>query len=596
MVMSTSITAPFQVTPTGFLLHGKPFQVRSGELHFARIPREYWRHRLEMARAMGLNTVCAYLFWNIHEPAPGEFVFSDIGDVKAFVLLAQEVGLKVILRPGPYACAEWDFGGLPAWLLAIPNLRLRCSFPPFVEAARRYLLRVGEELAPLQITRGGPILLVQVENEYGSYGDDHEYMTVVRDTLREAGFDVPLFTCDGPGAFERGSVDGAFPVANFNDDPAAAFKILKDFSPDTPTMCGEYYPGWFDHWGVEHHTRTMDSMLHDLETMLQSSSGFSIYMFHGGTSFGFTAGANADLDGRFMPQTTSYDYDAPLDEAGRPTAKFHALRELFGRFPEAEAGLLPAVPESNPVISIAPIAFTQSASLFENLPATIHDVQPRSMEHYGQNNGLILYRSRLFRGQEAPLTIRELHDYGLVFTGGEHIATLDRRLGQNRVQIAQREADLDIDILVEGMGRINYGPFILDPKGITGRVEFPVPFAAGLVMNWEVYPLPLDAAYMSALQFNDEPATGPAFHRAVFDLESVGDTFLDTRGWNKGFVWINGHNLGRHWEIGPQQTLYVPGCWLKQGDNEIILFDFESKSRGTVQGLAEPVLDEVGGK
>lgn len=579
-----------EVTERGFSLGAQPFQMRSGELHFARVPRPYWRHRLEMARAMGLNTVCAYLFWNLHEPRPGKFYFQDQADVRAFVELAHEVGLKVVLRPGPYACAEWDFGGLPAWLLAESDVRLRCSDAKFVAAARRYLLRVGDELADLQVSEDGPILLVQVENEYGSYGDDKNYLAAVRDALRDAGFTVPFFTCDGPDALERGSIEGAFVAANFNDGPAESFEKLKQFDARLPRVCGEYYPGWFDHWGAAHRTRSTASIVPEVELMLREAAGFSIYMFHGGTSFGFGAGANADLNGNFLPQTTSYDYDAPLNEAGQPTPKFHALRELF----REQESQMPPIPASQPTISIPPIEFSESAPLLDHLPAPIFDVLPRPMECYGQSNGLILYRSTLPAGPETPLTIRELHDYGLVFVDGERLATLDRRLGQNRVSVPAREETARLEILVEGMGRVNYGPFMVDRKGITERVEFPFPYPAGVIMNWEIHLLPLGAAEVANLPFSTDSNSGPAFQRANFELETVGDTFLDMRGWNKGYVWVNGHNLGRFWHIGPQQTLYLPGCWLREGENEIIVFDFDSRPHRTVQGLSEPILNEIG--
>lgn len=582
----------FMVSGQTFLYDGKPFQIRSGEMHFARIPRDYWRQRLELAKAMGLNTVCAYLFWNQHEPRPGDFDFSGNADAGSFVRMAKETGLKVILRPGPYSCAEWDFGGMPPWLLAIPDIRLRCSDARFVAAARRYLLRVGKELAPLQATRGGPIILVQVENEYGSYGDDKAYLAAIRDALRDAGFDVPLFTCDGPEALARGSVAGAIPVANFGSSPGENLAALRRFSPGTPAACGEYYPGWFDHWGEEHHTREARAIMPDIEELLNTAAGFSIYMFQGGTSFGFCAGANARPDGRYEPVVTSYDYDAPLDEAGRPTPKYFALRALFAKHqPAGEA--LPEVPTAEPAAPVPPILFTESASLFDNLPDPIADIQPRPMEAYGQSQGLILYRSSLDPGNRAPLTVRELHDYGLIFVGGRLLGTLDRRAGEKRIEIPARDSRVPLDILVEAMGRVNYGPFMIDRKGITERVEFPVPYPAGVVMNWQVYPLPLDGAYLAGLRYLPAARAGPAFHRGRFLIRSPSDTFLDLRGWNKGMVWVNGHNLGRFWRVGPQQTLYLPGCWLRRGENEIVLFDFESAVRAPVPGLAEPVLNEV---
>lgn len=570
----------------GFLLDGQPFQIRSGEMHFARVPRPYWRHRLQMARAMGLNTVSAYLFWSVHEPRPGEFVFTGQADVAAYVRLAAAEGLKVILRPGPYACAEWDFGGLPPWLLATPDIRVRCSDARFTAAARRYLLAVGRELAKLQISRGGPILLVQVENEYGSYGDDHAYMAFLRDTLVEAGFDVPLFTCDGPGAFRRGSVAKTFPVANFPEGPEENLRELRAFSPDTPLACGEFYPGWFDHWGERNAPVGPERSTRVLGWMHERKISFSIYMFHGGTSFGYSAGANTGRNDEYQPTTSSYDYGSPLTEAGWPNTKFTALRTLFS---QDAAAPLPPVPATLPVIAVPRFSLTESAALFDHLPKPVRDVQPRPMEAYGQNYGLILYRSRLHAGPGAKLTIRELHDYGHVYLDGRRHAVLDRRLGQNATEIPVRPADVALDILVEAMGRVNYGPFILDRKGITDHVAFPVPYPAGIVMGWQVYNLPCDDAYLKKLKFGKKPRPGPAFHRGFFSVKATGDTFLDLRGWQKGLVWVNGHHLGRFWHIGPQQTLFLPGCWLKQGRNEVVVLDLESTGRGSLAGLKAPV-------
>ncbi|QYM79230.1 beta-galactosidase [Horticoccus luteus] len=574
----------------GFLRHGQPFQFRSGELHFSRVPRPYWRHRLRMMRAMGLNSVSPYLFWAVHEPQPGRFNFRGEADMAAFVRLAAQEGMNVILRPGPYVCAEWDFGGLPPWLLATPDIRVRCSDERYLTAMRRWLRRMGRELAPLQSTRGGPIILVQVENEYGSYGDDGAYLASVREALTEVGFDVPFFTCDGPDAVARGAVAGAFPVANFPLDPADAFAKLRAFSPATPLACGEFYPGTFDHWGESHNRVPISRSTEVVGWMLERKVSFSLYMAHGGTSFGFSAGANTGPAGEYQATVTSYDYDSPIDEGGGPTEKYRALRALIqAHTPER----LPPVPGPvAPAIAVRRFALTESAALLEHLPRPVRDPQPRPMEAYGQAHGLILYRSRLAAGAAGRLTVREVHDYGHVYLDGRRVAVLDRRLGQNAVDVAARPAAVQLDILVEAMGRVNYGPHILDRKGITQWVEFPVPYPAGVVMNWEVFNLPLDRTQWRRLKWRAGQVAGPAFHRGSFTLRTTGDTYLDLRGWSKGYVWINGHNLGRFWRIGPQQTLYVPGCWLKRGRNEVIVLDLEREKRGSVAGRRTPVLGE----
>ena len=339
----------FAIGTNDFLLDGRPFQIRCGEIHAARVPPEYWRHRLQMARAMGLNTVCAYLFWNLHEPQPGQFNWSGQADVAEFCRLAQQEGLWVILRPGPYSCAEWEMGGLPWWLLKDPAMRFRTREPQFMDPARRYLQEVGRVFGPLQITQGGPILMVQVENEYGFYGKDAQYMGELRQALLDAGFNVPLFACNPKEHLKDGWRPDLFPVVNFGSDPAGAFQALREILPRGPLMCGEFYPGWFDTWGAVHHTGNTARYLADLEYMLKAGASFSIYMAHGGTTFGLWAGA----DRPFKPDTSSYDYDAPISEAGWPTEKFFQTRELFAKhLLPGEA--IPEPPPRNPVITMAP--------------------------------------------------------------------------------------------------------------------------------------------------------------------------------------------------------------------------------------------------
>lgn len=580
----------FECLNQQFLLDGQPFQIISGEMHFARIPREYWRHRLQMARAMGLNTVCAYMFWNQHESEPGQYNFEGMADVAAYVRMAQEEGLKVILRPGPYACAEWDFGGLPSWLLATPDIQVRCCDERYLAAVRRYLLRVGDELADLQIDKGGPIIMVQVENEYGSFGTDKNYLAALRDYSGEAGFSVPFFTCDGPHALERGTLPDVLPVINFGRDPKFHFEHLKEFRADIPIACGEYYPGWFDHWGGKHQLGETDRVLEEIGAMARSGASFSIYMFHGGTSFGFGSGAN--FGDAFMPQTTSYDYDAPLSEAGHPTAKYCALREILGGELCGESAL-PAIPRTNPVIEIPLIRLTESAALLDNLPTPKRDVLPRSMEMYGQQHGCILYRTQIPAGSKGKLTIHELHDYGQVCINGQRIGSLDRRLKENSLQIEpiDSQGPLTLDILVEAMGRVNYGQQIIDRKGITERVILEDIYTVSL-MGWDVFSLPLNEAHLGSLNFQPGEVSGPAFHRGTFSLTETGDTFLDMGRWSKGYVWVNGHNLGRYWEIGPQQTLYVPGPWLREGVNEVVVFDLETTGRQPLRALSHPILDQ----
>lgn len=579
----------FDYDDVTFRLDGKPLAIRCGELHFMRIPREYWRDRLRKARAMGLNAVCAYLFWNAHEPQPGEFVFEGQADAAEFVRMAQAEGLWVLLRPGPYVCAEWDMGGLPAWLLADPDIRLRCMDERYTAAAHRYLLRVGQELAPLTINRGGPILMVQVENEYGAFGNDTAYMAFVRDAIVEAGFDdVPLFTCDWPNErrMHAGAADGCLKVANFGSKAEEGLATLRAYQPRGPLMCGEFWCGWFDQWGKARNGSESLAFTEDLRWMVESEASFSLYMFHGGTSFGFSAGAN--IYNGFAPTVTSYDYWACLDEAGRPTAKFDAVRKLLASSADSP---LPELPAPMPMIQIPPFRPTEMAALLEQLPQPVRAVQPKPMEMFGQSYGVIVYRTEIAGLPPGELIIRDVHDYAQVRLNGRHIATLDRCLGQDRVRIDKVPTDrATLEIIVDTLGRVNFGPFLADRKGITQQVEL----AGMTLMNWEVFPVSLDD-FLSSLRYSGGGGTlaGPGFYRAELDLSEVGDTFLDMRAWGKGMVWINGHNLGRFWSIGPQQTLFCPGCWLRTGCNEVVVFDMDATEPQMLTSLTEPILNEL---
>jgi beta-galactosidase len=582
-------SASFTIGTNDFLLDGRPFLIRCGEMHFARIPREYWQHRLHMARAMGLNTVCAYLFWNLHEPQPGKFNFSGNADVAEFCRLAQGEGLKVILRPGPYSCAEQDFGGFPYWLLKIPGLKLRTRDPRYIEACKPYIRAFGRELAPLQISRGGPIIMVQVENEYGSYGDDKDYLRILRDEIKNAGFNVPLFTCDGPDMLKKDALDDVFCVVNFGANPEGSFAALRSIRPAGPLMCGEYYPGWFDSWGKPHHLGDTGRIVKEIGWMLDHNASFSIYMAHGGTSFGFEAGANSPP---FSPQTTSYDYDAPISEAGWDTPKYHVLRKLFAsRLSPGEE--LPEVPEREPVIAIPPVEFSETAPLLANLPRGRRSEHPLPMEFLDQAQGCILYRTRLPVGAWGKLVIEKLHDYGLVLLDGKKIATLDRRFGQNSVALPARSDGTTLDLLVDTFGHVNYGPDILDLKGISGKIELIGDNGTNELNDWTIFNIPLDAPELCALKFKKSDTDLPAFYRAEFQLAATGDTFFDLSTWGKGMVWINGHNLGRFWNIGPQQTLYCPGPWLKRGRNEMVVYELTGAQRHTVAGMTEPILNHT---
>jgi beta-galactosidase len=575
----------FGVSDGDFVLDGKPFQIISGEMHYPRIPREYWHDRLKKARAMGLNTITTYVFWNLHEPKPGVYDFSGQNDVAAFIRAAQEEGLYVILRPGPYVCAEWDLGGLPAWLLADPTIVLRSTDEKFMIPAEQWLKRLGKELAPLQITRGGPIIAVQVENEYGSFDSDKEYLGSIRKAIVDAGLGEAMqYTADGPEQLPKGTLPDLPAVVNFGPGEAKfAFQKLTAFRPNQPLMSGEYWAGWFDQWGQKHAATNAPQQEKELDWILSHGYSINFYMFHGGTSFGFMNGAN--YDGEYRPQTTSYDYDAALDESGRPTQKYFAFREIIARH---RAGVnIPQTPETQPAIVFAPVQLSNAGSLWDNLGSPTTSPTPKTMEQLGQSYGYILYRHQLDGPADGELKLGDLQDFAEIFIDGQHIGSLDRRLKQTSLPIHVSAARVRLDILVENSGRINFTKRLRsERKGITVAELNGKPLE-----SWDIYPLPMtDVAH---LRSTTKETTGPAFYRASFRLSKPGDTFLDTRSLIKGVAWVNGHLMGRFWSIGPQQTLYVPAPWLKSGENEVLIFDLEGRPNRTVQGLNKPILDEI---
>ena len=577
----------FEIADGKFLLDGKSVQLICGEMHYPRIPKEYWADRMRRAKAMGLNTVSAYVFWNFHERKPGEFDFSGQADLAEFVRTAQREGLFVLLRPGPYVCAEWDFGGYPYWLQK-ENMTVRSKDPKFLAACKRYIDRLGKELAPLTIENGGPILMVQVENEYGSYSNDKEYLAALRDMLKDAGFNVPLITCDGAGQMPNGYVDGALPTVNgaVGED---IIRTIDRFQKGGPYFVAEFYPAWFDVWGQHHSYRDYHSPVQQLEWMLEHGISISIYMFHGGTNFQYTNGANT-ANG-YAPQPTSYDYDAPLGEWGNAYPKYMAFREMIQRhLPEGTT--LPDVPANNPVAGFAQVTLDECAPLSVAFDTRVESDTVLTMEDLDQDFGYIHYETTIDRPVKGSLVIDELRDYAVVLVNGQQVGSLDRRHRQNRLEVDIQQVPAKLEILVENVGRINYGPDILNNrKGITRKVTL----NGQELRGWTITPLPLYKAETGKFKFKDGDLTDqPAFFRGTFTMDSVGDCFVDTRGWGKGAVWVNGRSLGKYWNIGPQQTLYLPAPWLKKGKNEIVVFAMENTGKRTIQGLTEPILDSLG--
>lgn len=577
----------FTIQNDAFLLDGEPFRILSGALHYFRIPRPYWEDRLYKARAMGLNTIETYAAWNLHEPRPGEFHFEDSLDIAAFIELAARNDLKVIVRPGPYICSEWDFGGLPAWLLKDPQMRIRCAYLPYLQAVERFFGALLPRITPLQISRGGPIIMVQVENEYGSYGDDKTYLRHLGNSLRRNGIDTLLFTSDGEGGktLLAGTLEGIHATVNFGFRPERAFGKLRKFQPQGPLMCTEFWDGWFDWWGFWHQKRGAARMARLYDRMLKMGASVNLYMWHGGTNFGFMNGAN-EFGGRYLPDVSSYDYDAPLTEAGELTKKYHALRKVISKY--APLPDLP-LPPSKPKLAIGPLAVKEGISLWDALPALSRPVRkpnPESMESLDQNHGFILYRANLSGPQKGKLSIKGLHDRAQVFFNGKSLGVLNRNQPNKKLKISIPVEGAQLDILVENMGRINFGPELLDRKGILGGVLLGWRF----IFDWVIYTLPLEDLRKIPFKAQGEGIKGPALYRASFEINEPQDTFLALPGWTKGIAWINGFNLGRYWKIGPQKTLYVPAPVLKKGKNELVIFELHGTKKMQVDFRAKASL------
>jgi beta-galactosidase len=595
-IAQETVKPSFVVEGDHFALNGKPVQILSGEMHYARVPHEYWRTRMLMAKAMGLNTISTYIFWNIHEPHPGVYDFSGDRDIAAFVRLAQEEHLNVLLRVGPYSCGEWEWGGLPSWLLADPKMStaLRTTDPAFMVPVERWIMRLAKEIAPLQVGRGGPVIGMQIENEYGNfagnYGAEKGYMPGMRDLFVRAGFtDSLLYTVDPFRSLPNGSLDDVVAGANFGTGVAEqGLTALAKFRPKQPLFAAEYWPGWFDLWGHPHETRPTDKQVEDLNYILSHHAALNIYMFHGGTTFGFMTGGRW-IGGNYVADVTSYDYDAPLNEAGHPTPKFYAYREVLAKYAGEP---LPAVLEPPPVIAVPGFAMEAATPLWAHLPTPRASENPLTMEAMGQAYGYVLYRKQLEAAVNGPLVLDEVHDYARVYVDGKLAGTIDRRLHQDRIDLTASKGSR-LDILVENSGRV-YSTKMMrgEVKGITHGVSL----AGAPLTGWQNYSLPMEDA--GTIQPDHRagksaPISGPHFSFAHFALKQTGDTFLDVSALGKGALWINGHALGRFWNVGPQMTLYVPGPWLRAGRNDVVAFDlFDASSEAPMLvGRLEPILD-----
>lgn len=575
----------FTLGKEDFLLDGKPLQLISGEMHPARIPREYWRHRIQMAKAMGCNSIAAYIFWNYHEVKPGVYDFSSENrDIAEFVRICQQENMWVLFRPGPYVCAEWDFGGLPVSLLKIPDIKIRCLDPRYMKGVESYISAMARQIKSLQVTAGGPILMVQIENEYGSYGNDKGYLERLRQLWLSNGINVPFYTADGPTPYmlEAGNIDGAA-IGLDSGSSEADFEQAKKRNPNVPAFSSETYPGWLTHWGEKWQRPDTNDLKKEVEFLLKTKRSVNFYVIHGGTNFGFTAGANAFSPTAYQPDITSYDYDAPISEQGQPTAKYFMLRNLISKY---SATPLPDIPAPQRVIYVQEIPMKRVQSIWDVLPSPIISPQPLPMEMLDQNQGLMLYRTELIGHKSGKLTIWEPHDYALVFLDGVFIDTVIRDGGKWTVDLPKTTTTKNpvLDILVEGMGHINFAQFMIDRKGITDRVTL----NGMTLMNWKHYSLPMNETFVANALKQPRFSTGGRngqFFTGQFILEETGDTFFDLSDYEKGMVYVNGHLLGRFWNIGPQQRIYCPANWLKKGKNEMVIFDLHCTTASAVVGV-----------
>lgn len=596
----SAFSATFEIGENDFLLDGKPFVVRCGEVHYARIPRDYWQHRLRMLRAMGCNAVGCYMFWNFHEREKGVFKWDGRADVAEFCRMAQKEGLWVVLRPGPYSCAEWEGGGAPWWLMGDDGgekpISMRSSDPRWVVPATNWLHAVGRQLAGLQVTKGGPILMVQVENEYGLHGGDVAYMRALRQAVIDAGFEVPLYACNPPRVMQNGFIPELFQAANFGAEPEQRFEIVRKYQPKGPLMCAEYYPAWFDTWGQAHHYAKSDrEFFGPIGWMFDHRVSFSLYMAHGGTSFGGWVGCRNP----FVPNVTSYDFEAPINENGRANPSYAKYRERAMRHLN-EGESIPDQPADIPTKAYGAVAMARVASVESLVKSELKMERPQFMEKLGQGFGLVSYERMLAPEEGGLLNVDELHDFGYVFLDGKRIGVLDRRHRGIRPRIYRSKENRPrlLQIVVEAMGRINSSSGMEDRKGLSGRVCLDKTELAG----WTARMIPLDPDGEDILGRAKTPASplapsvsdSPSLYVGKLDVsgETPSDTFLDMTAWTKGIAWVNGHNLGRFWSIGPQQTLYVPGCWLRKGGNEIVVLDFFGpRGKCEVDFVGKAVLD-----
>ncbi|MEQ0565354.1 beta-galactosidase family protein [Amycolatopsis sp. NEAU-NG30] len=576
----------FAIGENDFLLDGRPFRILSGALHYFRVHPDLWADRIDKARRMGLNTIETYVAWNAHAPEPGTFDLTGGLDLDRFLRMIADAGMYAIVRPGPYICAEWDNGGLPAWLFRDPSVGVRRYEPKYLAAVREYLTKVYEIVVPHQIDRGGPVLLVQVENEYGAFGDDKRYLKALADHTRDSGITVPLTTVDQPTPemLEAGSLEGLHRTASFGSAAEARLATLRAHQPTGPLMCSEFWNGWFDHWGAHHHTTSAAESAAELDKLLAAGASVNLYMFHGGTNFGLTNGANDK--GVYQPLITSYDYDAPLDEAGDPTPKYHAFRDVIARYhkvpdtvpPPARPAPTPSSVLRDPVRLLDAPDRWGIWEFHEELPA-FDDLTPMPK--------LALLRTRVEGDRPGVLAFGEVRDRATVFFDGAPVGTLAR--DHHERALALPRATGELLVLVEDQGRVDYGPRIGEAKGIIGGATL----HGEPLTGWDV--LPLDLAELPSLRPAQPESVagavaGPVLMRTEIDVDEPADLFLDTGEWGKGMAWLNGFALGRYWRRGPQRTLYVPRPVVRAGANELVVLELGTMLDPAARFVPRPLL------
>ncbi len=571
-----------------FMLDGKPFQIRAGEMHPQRIPRQHWQHRIRAAKAMGLNTIAFYVFWNDIEQPDGSFDYSGNRDIAAFIDLCAAEGMWVLFRPGPYVCGEWDLGGLPAYLMAEKGAKLRTlDNPQFMRAQQRYLEEMARLAAPRMCRVGGPILMVQLENEYGSYFVPHarkNYIEWLRDFWQER-TGGPFYLSEG-GTHRH--LRHAIPGVALGLDPCEDEQTMKkaqDITPNVPVFSSETYPGWLRHWG-EGNWEPERGTLASVRWFMQHGHSFNLFVVHGGTNFGLTAGANATSSGCIQPDLTSYDYGSPIGEQGNLTPEYFEYRSVISAALPEGAALPdpPAMPEAMEVPAFTPAPVCGLGQLLEE-PAHQELLRtPPTLEQLGQNQGMAVYSTTVPAGESAFLTC-VVHDLAQVYLDGVYMGTVDRMALDRGIRLPARGGEMELDIVVDTFGHINFSAAMEeDRKGIVEEVRL----GDTVLDTWLVRALPLDRPLQVREGTHDEyDERSPHLFRARVQLDKVADTFLDMSAWKKGYVWVNGHLLGRYWSLGPQQRLYCPAEWLRAGENVVEVLDTYSNTPAPISGKTE---------